>query len=99
MGAHPEELLKVVKRWERVVPRVVAVAQASNERYRLVWRLRERGLTYKEIGRLIGVNGERARQLCCYAIVKSRGATPVERYFQEPTDVYALRQQLKRGQQ
>ena len=82
-----DQWARATKRWERVVPRGVAVAQVANERRRLARRLRDRGMTFKEIGGHFGVSAVRARQLCVRA---NREAIPVEKYLRSLGDVFTI---------
>lgn len=62
--------------WHDLLPHGWAIRQKGWERARIAVRLRDAGLTYREIGRHMGVSLERARQMD----TKGRRTPPVELY-------------------
>ncbi len=79
--------------WHAVLPREEAIRQLGWERRQLVVRLREHGLTLKEVGLRLGVGAERVRQI----LLKEermrkhpRYRPPVQAFFDETDDLRRL---------
>lgn len=67
--------------WIDLVPESVAVMQHAWERRRAMWRMRQFGFKYHEIGQRFGVGTTGARALCLKGKIDlDRGFSPVEHW-------------------
>jgi hypothetical protein len=78
--------------WFDLVPNDVARLQLAYERRHRVLRVRQAGLTYRELGAALGVSFERARQIVLRA--QRDKLSPVERYCVAHGDICELAEKL-----
>jgi hypothetical protein len=69
--------------WLGLVPEQIAVDQARWEGRRQVVKMRQAGLTFKEIGRIRNVSIDRARQIFLRGQEEVVERSPVEKYLSE----------------
>lgn len=79
-------------KWRNVLPDPVAKAQETWDRQRAALRMRDLGMTYREIGARFGVTHESARHLALSADRRRKDGwrSPIERYFAEVGDLRRL---------
>lgn len=71
-----------MRNWADVLPDRVAMSQTAYDRYRAAKRMREVGLTFKEMGQWFGVSTPRARSILLVGANRWEGrASPIEEYF------------------
>ena len=85
--------------WKDVLPTSgMALQQRAWERGRALLRCRAAcpNMTFREMGKRIGVSTEHARQLLWKAERNRDKTSPVERYLRQDRDIWELAEKIKR---
>jgi hypothetical protein len=82
--------------WADLLPPQVAVSQAAYERAGRVLNARRAGATLTQIAERMGRSVERVRQLENKATKQTGKLSPIEKYYWERGEVYALHDILRR---